>query len=224
MHKSEAALDASIAGSHSARHAGQQNATNARRRVEAGWQKSRRVAVVALLPALSAIANARTPPRRPASKALTFRDGTIDLRITAPDAASLDAIGQQLRAAQLAGGHPRRQRQRRQLSWPAPGEEGRRMMDQTAKVVPRSRGTRTAVRQHRRVACVVLHPRRVILPLNSSISEARQRIAAKQVDLAFIRVRRRSSRRRVPRGGPPRASRWWYSSTASARESGLGKS
>jgi hypothetical protein len=52
-----------------------------------------------LLPALSAIASARGAAPQAAIEGITFRDGTLDLRITAPDAASLDAIGQQLRAA-----------------------------------------------------------------------------------------------------------------------------
>jgi len=100
LHKSEAALDASIQDAFRAAMPGQQNATNARRRVEA------RLAEIngsggggALLPALSAIANARTAAPSANIEGITFRDGTVDLRITAPDAASLDAIGQQLRAA-----------------------------------------------------------------------------------------------------------------------------
>jgi general secretion pathway protein L len=100
LHKSETALDASIQDAFRAAMPGQQNATNARRRVEA------RLAEIngsggggALLPALSAIANARTAAPSANIEGITFRDGTVDLRITAPDAASLDAIGQQLRAA-----------------------------------------------------------------------------------------------------------------------------
>jgi general secretion pathway protein L len=79
---------------------GQQSAADARRRVAA------RLAEIngsggggTLLPALSAIANARTAAPSANIEGITFRDGTLDLRITAPDAASLDAIGQQLRAA-----------------------------------------------------------------------------------------------------------------------------
>jgi hypothetical protein len=52
-----------------------------------------------LLPALSAVANARNAVPAATIEGLTFRDGTLELRINAPDAASLDAIGQQLRAA-----------------------------------------------------------------------------------------------------------------------------
>jgi general secretion pathway protein L len=101
LHKSEATLDASIQDAFRSAMPGQQNATNARRRV------AQRLAEVqaagsggALLPALSAIASARSSVPNAKIEGLTFRDGTIDLRIDAPDAASLDSIGQQLRASQ----------------------------------------------------------------------------------------------------------------------------
>jgi|SRR5688572_8064377 len=100
LRKSEAALDAGIQSAFRAAMPGQQNAVNARRRVEA------RLAEVQgggggglLLPALSAVANARNAVPAATIEGLTFRDGTLELRINAPDAASLDAIGQQLRAA-----------------------------------------------------------------------------------------------------------------------------
>jgi type II secretory pathway component PulL len=51
------------------------------------------------LPALSAVATARSAAPSAKIEGITFRDGTLNLRINAPDAASLDAIGQQLRGA-----------------------------------------------------------------------------------------------------------------------------
>jgi len=100
LQKSEASLDASIEEAFHAAMPGQQNATNARRRVE------QRLAQIssgggngALLPALSALANARSAAPNARIEGITFRDGTLDLRINAPDAASLDAIGQQLRSS-----------------------------------------------------------------------------------------------------------------------------
>ena len=53
----------------------------------------------ALLPVLSAIANARNAVPDAKIEGINFREGTVDLRIIAPSAASFDAIGQQLRAA-----------------------------------------------------------------------------------------------------------------------------
>jgi general secretion pathway protein L len=94
----ETTLDTSIEDAFRVAMPGQQNATNARRRVQ------QRLAEVqggggALLPALSAIATARNAAPTATIEALTYRDGTTELRMNAPDAASLDKIGQQLRAA-----------------------------------------------------------------------------------------------------------------------------
>ena len=109
LRKSEATLDANIRDSFLAAMPGQQNTTNARRRVEARLAEIRDGGGGALLPALSAIANARNAAPSATIESFTFRDGTLELRITAPDAASLDAIGQQLRAgswqADIMGGN-----------------------------------------------------------------------------------------------------------------------
>lgn len=100
LQKTEADLDASIQEAFRTAMPGQQNALDARRRVE------RRLAELhgsggsgALLPALSALANARSAVPKATFEGLTFRNGEMDLRISAPDAAALDAISQQLRAA-----------------------------------------------------------------------------------------------------------------------------
>jgi general secretion pathway protein L len=100
LHKTESTLDAGIQEAFRAAMPGQQDATNARRRVEkrlleiqGGGGRGK------LLPALLAIANARNAVPSAKIEGFTYRDGTVDLRIDTPDAASLDAIGQQLRAA-----------------------------------------------------------------------------------------------------------------------------
>jgi general secretion pathway protein L len=100
LRKSEAALDANIQDAFRIAMPGQQNSMNARRRVEARLAEIRGSGGGgALLPALSAVATARAAVPTATIEGITFRDGTLDLRISAPDAASLDAIGQQLRAA-----------------------------------------------------------------------------------------------------------------------------
>ena len=138
----------------------------------------------ALLPALSAIANARNAAPNAKIEGITFRDGTLDLRIIAPDAASLDAIGQQLRAGELAGGHHGRQRQRRQLSRTAAGPQGGCLMRAWyANLAERERRF-VLPRRHRRPWCSLLLA--IVLPLNRNIAQARQRVTTKQVDLAFI--------------------------------------
>jgi general secretion pathway protein L len=98
LRKSEAALDASIQDAFRAAMPGQQNAVNARRRVEARLAQLQGAGGSgALLPALVAIAHARTAAPDATIEGITFRDGGVVLRMTAPDAASLDAISQQLR-------------------------------------------------------------------------------------------------------------------------------
>jgi general secretion pathway protein L len=98
LRKSEAALDSSIQEAFRAAMPGQQNATNARRRV-AQRLESLRGGGGALLPALSAIANAHNAVPDAKIEGINFRDGAIDLRMIAPNAASFDAMGQQLRSA-----------------------------------------------------------------------------------------------------------------------------
>jgi|SRR6185295_10332671 general secretion pathway protein L len=100
LRKAEAALDAGIEAAFRVAMPGQMNAINARKRVEA------RVVQVrgsggggALLPALVAVASARNVSPTAIIQGFRFQNGSLELRLNAPDAASVDAIGQQLRAA-----------------------------------------------------------------------------------------------------------------------------
>jgi general secretion pathway protein L len=109
LRKAEAALDSSIQDAFRAAMPGQQNATNARRRVEARLSQIHGGPPgAAHHPALAALANARSAAPAATVEGINFRDGTLELRISAPDAASLDAIGQQMRAgnwqAEIQGG------------------------------------------------------------------------------------------------------------------------
>ena len=100
LRKTEAALDSSIQDAFRAAMPDQHNPMNARRRVEARLtQLHGGGGGGALLPALAALANARSAAPAATIEGINFRDGTLELRINAPDAASLDAIGQQMRAA-----------------------------------------------------------------------------------------------------------------------------
>jgi general secretion pathway protein L len=100
LEKSETALDSSIEDAFRIAMPGQNNATNARRRVEQRLAEVRSGGGGTLLPALSALATARSAAPAATIEGITFRDGTLQLRISAPDAAALDAIGRQLRSAQ----------------------------------------------------------------------------------------------------------------------------
>lgn len=100
LEKSETALDSSIEDAFHVAMPGQNNATNARRRVEQRLAEVRSGGGGTLLPALSALATARSAAPAATIEGITFRDGTLQLRISAPDAAALDAIGRQLRSTQ----------------------------------------------------------------------------------------------------------------------------
>lgn len=108
IEKNEVAVDSGIEDAFRAALPGQNNATNARRRVEQRLAEVRIGGGGTLLPALSAVAAARSAAPTASIEGITFRDGVLQLRISAPDAASLDAIGRQLRSthwqADILGG------------------------------------------------------------------------------------------------------------------------
>jgi type II secretory pathway component PulL len=98
LRKAEASLDAGIEEAFRAAMPGQQNATNARRRVAQRLDEVRNGGGGTLLPALVAIATARTAAPATTIEGITFREGVVSMRVIAPDAAALDAMSQQLRA------------------------------------------------------------------------------------------------------------------------------
>jgi general secretion pathway protein L len=99
LQKAEATLDASIEDAFRLAMPGQQNATNARRRVEQRLLQLRSGGGGTLLPVLVAVAQARNAAPTATIEGMTYRDGVLEMRILAADTASLDAIGQQLRAS-----------------------------------------------------------------------------------------------------------------------------
>ncbi|MDF3019542.1 MAG: ral secretion pathway protein [Steroidobacteraceae bacterium] len=99
LKKTEATLNASIEDAFRAAMPGAQNTTDARRRIAQRLDEVRSGGGGALLPALAALAVARNAAPSTTIEGINYREGVLDLRVIAPDAASLDAIGQQLRAA-----------------------------------------------------------------------------------------------------------------------------
>jgi len=73
------------------------------------------------------------------------------------------------------------------------------------------------------IAAAVLLLAGVILPLNSGIARTRQRVAAKQVDLAFIQSAAPQIAAAGPSSGAATADSLVVLIDSSARESGLGK-
>jgi general secretion pathway protein L len=99
LKKTEAALNTSIEDAFHAAMPGVQNATDARRRIARRLEEVRSGGGGSLLPALAALAIARNAAPSTTIEGINYREGVLDLRVISPDAASLDAIGQQLRAA-----------------------------------------------------------------------------------------------------------------------------
>jgi general secretion pathway protein L len=99
LRETEATLNANIEDSFRAAMPGQQNATNARRRVEQRLLEVRSGGGGTLLPVLVAVAQARNAAPDATIEGITYREGVLEMRILAADTASLDAIGRQLRAS-----------------------------------------------------------------------------------------------------------------------------
>ncbi len=99
LKKTEAELQANIEDAFRAAMPGQQNATNARSRVAARLEELRSGGGGNLLPGLVAIGQARGAAPDVTIEGITFREGVIEMRVIAADTTSIDAIGQQLRAA-----------------------------------------------------------------------------------------------------------------------------
>jgi general secretion pathway protein L len=107
LKKRERAVDASIRDTFHMAMPGVQNTTDARRRMEQRLAAARG-AGQGLLPALQALAQARDATPGTSVQGISYRDGTLDLKLSARDAASLDHVSQSLRSsgwqANLTGG------------------------------------------------------------------------------------------------------------------------
>ena len=101
-------LDASIRDTFRTAMPGDPNSLDARRRMEQRLSAARG-AGGGLLPALQALAQARDATPGMSVQALSFRGGALDMKLSAPDAASLDRVSQSLRTngwqADLTGGN-----------------------------------------------------------------------------------------------------------------------
>ncbi len=98
LKRTEAKLDQSISETFQQAMPGEQNTSNARRRMEARLitlQGSTDSA--GLLAMLTAVAQARNGANGTALQALSYRNGSLDLQMTAPGVAALDQMSQQLR-------------------------------------------------------------------------------------------------------------------------------
>jgi type II secretory pathway component PulL len=107
LHSKEHQVDASIRDTFHLAMPGVQSTADARHRMEQRLQ-SARGAGQGLLAALQALSQARDTAPGTSVQALTFRDGTLDLKLSVRDAASLDRVSQSLHnngwQASLTGG------------------------------------------------------------------------------------------------------------------------
>jgi general secretion pathway protein L len=101
LKKAERELDASIAQVFQQAMAGQPTGANPRQKVEQRLLQIRsgQGAGGSMLGTLGALAQARGASPGANIQGITFRQGTMELRLTAPDAAALDAVAQQLRSS-----------------------------------------------------------------------------------------------------------------------------
>ncbi len=98
LKRAERRLDQSISETFERAMPGEHNTSNARRRMEARLASVQGSADSSgLLAMLSAVAQARSGANGTALQAVSYRDGRLELQVTAPGAYALDHISQQLR-------------------------------------------------------------------------------------------------------------------------------
>ena len=98
LKRAERRLDDSIGETFEQAMPGEHNSSNARRRMEARMASLQgSTDSSGLLAMLSAVAQARSGANGTAVQALSYRQGMLELQVTAPGAAALDHISQQLR-------------------------------------------------------------------------------------------------------------------------------
>lgn len=97
LKSNEHKLDVSIREAVQTVMPGQGNSADARRVLEARLSAARAASTTGLLPALEALVQAKSATPAAVIQALNFHNGTVELKVAAPDAASLDRMGQALR-------------------------------------------------------------------------------------------------------------------------------
>jgi general secretion pathway protein L len=97
LKRNEHKLDVSIREAVQSVMPGQGNSADARRVLEARLTAARAASTTGLLPALEALVQAKSATPAAVIQALNFHNGTVELKVAAPDAASLDRMGQALR-------------------------------------------------------------------------------------------------------------------------------
>jgi general secretion pathway protein L len=97
LKRNEHKLDVSMREAIQTAMPGQGSSPDARKVMEQRLAAARSASSNGLLPALEALVQAKGAAPGAVLQALSFRNGSVDLKVAAPDAASLDRIGQALR-------------------------------------------------------------------------------------------------------------------------------
>jgi general secretion pathway protein L len=97
LKRNEHRLDVSIRETVQSVMPGQASTPDARKMLEARLSAARAGSTTGLLPALEALVIAKGSAPGTTVQALTFHNGSVDLKVAAPDATSLDRMGQALR-------------------------------------------------------------------------------------------------------------------------------
>ncbi len=98
LKQTEHKLDASIGEQFRIAMPGERNLLDARRRMEQRLAAAQSGGSSGFLPALQAVVQARSAAPGTTLQALSFRQGTVEMKLSAKDAASLDHMSQSLRA------------------------------------------------------------------------------------------------------------------------------
>ena len=98
LKRTEHKLDVSIREAFQAAMPGQASTPDARKFMEQRLAAVRAAGSNGLLPALEAFVQARSAAPGAVVQGMSFRNGAIDMKVSAPDASSLDRIGQALRS------------------------------------------------------------------------------------------------------------------------------
>ena len=97
LKRNEHKLDVSIREAVQTVMPGQGSSPDARRVLEARLTAARAASTTGLLPALEALVQAKSATPAAVIQALNFHNGTVELKVAAPDASSLDRMSQALR-------------------------------------------------------------------------------------------------------------------------------
>ncbi len=167
---------------------GEHNSSNARHRMEARLTSLQgSTDNSGLLAMQSAVAQARNGANGTAVQALSYRDGLLELQVTAPGADALDHISQQLRTggwqADLTSGTS----SSGSYQGPHPDETGKLTVDTLLSWFRTQSPRDQRVAAGGAVIVLIVLIFGIFVPLDTSVARAHARVQHKESDLAWMR-------------------------------------